>query len=289
MVKTPFYSTKFAIKRKHIGKFNHSYNQIFSKIKNVTAIDIPANFLSRMTILENENQIVFCDFDDQSIKVIDFVGHFLGSFNPGSLFDSPYAICCNQYDDVYVADQIKKKIFVFNSKLVFKFEFTHNLIKMPYSMVIENKSNHLFVADWRNNMITVWNAANGDYINNFKVFSPLNIIVNRNKKLFITSIECILVYDSQKLSFLNKIQINNWTNLRGIRFDYDEINLLVIARENKNYSESQCLFVIEENGELLQITELNNTKFIDFCVVDRNQILLIRGSNKPTIYVFNFK
>ena len=286
---SPFRTSKFTIKWKHIGKFNHSYNQVFSKIKNVTAIDLPSNFLSRMALLENERKIVFCDFDDQSLKVIDFNGAFLGSFNPNSIFDSPYAICSNKYDDIYVADQIKKKIFVLNSDIQLKFEFTHNLIKMPYSMVIDNYQNYLFVSDWRNNIITIWNAENGSFISEMKVFSPLHINLNKKKKLFITSIECILVYDTEKFNFLNKIQINNWTNLRGLCFDYDEINFMVIARENKMYSQSQCLFVFSETGELLQITELNNTKFIDFCVIERNQIICIRGSNKPSIYLFTFK
>ena len=229
------------------------------------------------------------NFDDQSLKVIDFNGGFIGSFNPKSIFDSPYAICSNKSDDIYVADQIKKKIYVLNSNIHFKFEFGQNHIKMPYSMAIEGKSNYLYVSDWRNNNITIFNAENGDFINEIKVFSPLNIALNKKGKLFITSIEVIFVYDTEKLKLLNKIQIQNWTNLRGLCFDYDEINFMVIARENKNYSQSQCLFVFSESGELLQITELNNTKFIDFCVMERNKILCIRGSNKPSIYVFTFK
>jgi hypothetical protein len=288
-ISSPFYASKFKPKRKHIGKFDHSFNQIFSSIKNVTAIDIESNFLSRVTLLENEKKIVLCDFDDQSLKVIEFNGGFIGSFNPKYIFDSPFAICSNKRDDIYIADQIKKKIFVLNSNMRYKFEFGQNRIKMPYSMAIDDKSNYLYVSDWRNNIITIFNAENGDFINEMKVFSPLNIALNKKGKLFVTSIEAILVYDTEKFKLLNKIQIKNWTNLRGLSFDYDEINFMVIARENKNYSQSQCLFVFSENGELLQITELNNTKFIDFCVLERNKILCIRGSNKPSVYVFTFK
>lgn len=243
-----------------------------------------------MALLNTEKKLVFCDYDDQSIKLIDYNGNYLGAYNPNSVFDAPFAVCVNDNDDIYVGDHTKKQIFVLNSSISLKFEISHQLIYMPYSMCIDNSSKRLYVAEWRKDMITIWNSSTGSYVDKLSVFSPLNIKLNSSDKLFIVSIECILVYDYRHLEYLFKIDLENWTNLRGITFDYDEINILIIARENKNYSQSQCLFVFDgDNGDLVRKTELNNSKFIDFCLVERKKLLLIRGSVKPAICLITFK
>jgi hypothetical protein len=66
------------------------------------------------------------------------------------------------------------------------------------------------------------------------------------------------------------------------------MNIIVMARENKAYSESYCLFVFDSNGDFKSKEDLHGL-FVDFAVIDKNRIVACRGSKKPCLFLFEFK
>ena len=85
-----------------------------------------------------------------------------------------------------------KKIFVFNSNFDLRFQFCEQNLKNPNYMEIDNAfdKSRLYVSDFTNDEISIWNTSNGSFIAKIEIETPLQINFTRTS-LFVSSPVCI--------------------------------------------------------------------------------------------------
>lgn len=234
------------------------------------------------------NLMFICDLDAQSIKIIDINTNTFNYVNPGSYLKAPYCVYLDK-NHLFIGDHYYNKIFKFEyPSFNFVLEYKCDQLKTPYSICINSKAKLLYASDWRRNLIFCWNSSNGKLKARFKINSPLDIkFLETKRQLYVTSLNCIFIIDETTMNILNTIKYKQWVNLRGISID-NQMNILVLARENKAYSESQCLFLFDSNGDFKSKVDLYGL-YVDFAVIGENRIVACRGPKKPCLFLFEFK
>lgn len=272
-----------------------------SVIRSIRSFDAPrSKNLKYMFALEKRNKVIITDNEHSGIKIFDFDANTFETHNPNSLLNKPLAICVNRLNELFVGDTVHKKIFVFSldNKLKLLKVFDNPIINSPTCMTIddENNENILYVTDWANNMVTIWNSYTTDFIYNFNLDSPANIKLNKEKIFILSSImydmdhedktlksirkgtNNILVFNKCSFELINKIEFHNWINPRGLYID-ENLNLLTIASEmtrNQTFNDAKFLFIINQNnGELMKKIQLNGVKsgINDMVFVNNNKFI----------------
>jgi hypothetical protein len=287
----------------------------FETIQSRRQINCNYKCLCRIAFSSQLKQYIISDCEDRTLKILDFNGNYLSSINPSSILKCPWAIFIHA-NEIFVADGQLGKIIVFNLQFKHLRDFGDDKIDLVECLAIddiqqnevENRLVFLYAADYRNNLVTVWNCKNGKFKDQFKVQSPCDIAVNENKIYissenifrflpntrrlnYVNGENCILVLDKFNYNLLNKIKCTNWLAPNCLYFDKVNNHLITIAfdiDEDMNVSKTRFLYVIDQDTlDCLYRINLNVDKTSDMCIVD-TRILFVRGPFSPPICMIEF-
>lgn len=282
------------IDRKILGTIQHSLLNNYSFLKSIVIANIPdTRNLVRMAYSRKQQIIYAVDNDTCSIKILTSNGAFLNEINHEYLL-KPWAICLDN-DEIYIGDQGRHEILVFslnvnNAKLTRK--FGKGIVKLPSAIKVDTRfeaKRILYVSDWSNNEITIWNCKNGDLLHKLDVDSPSQIEIKDNKLFIVSTINGFITTPNRKLQWITKgsncifvvdlvtfkikfnLGLEYWLKLRGLQID-DDLNILVSAYElnDKNeVSSNRYLFSFDQTGHLIDKIRFTNNG------VDCNDLILI--------------
>ena len=260
------------------------------------------SFLYGITLIEKQRKLLITDHKRNLLHLIDFDGNILKSFNPNNVLKRPSGICAlhdPNEEKIFVGHYTHHKIFVFNSNFDLKFQFGDQNLKTPDYMKIDNEFDKslLYVSDWYNNEITIWNTSSGSFISKIDVDTPIQIILTQNS-LFVCSPvikhqiknnkvikinkggNCIFEIDKASLEIKRRI-IGNWYSPVLLNIDANG-NLQIIALDyinNITKSNMRYLLTIGQNGEILKKVEID-------CYLAGADVILV-NNNKIMVIAFN--
>jgi hypothetical protein len=294
--------------------------KIFETIKTVTHISCDYKCLCRIAFCRKIGKFIVTDCEDSTLKIFDYDGNFIKTINPSLILRCPWAICVNnKSNEIFIADGKLGKILVFSAEFKYLREFGRRKVDLVECLTIDetlddsdNDKPTLYAADYRNNLVTIWNSRNGVFKSKFNFQSPADIAVDKFK-IFITSENnfqflpntrklnslkgenSIFVLDKTNFKVLNKIRFNNWLSPNCIYFDYKNNHLATIAfdiDEEMNVSKTRYLYVIDKDTfTCLYKIDLNIDKTSDMCIVEKDDqisALFSRGPFKPGICLIKF-
>ena len=198
-----------------------------------------------MALLKNNTKLLITDCGRKLLHLCDFDGTILKSVNPNNIFKDPTGVCVlvdKNEEKIFVGDEEHEKIFVLNSNFELQFQIGNGHLKHPRLMRIDNEfdKSHLYVLDYENNEITIWNSTNGSFIAKIDVETPEQIHFTQNS-LFVSSHVWKSVWKDNKV-----IQINKGGNCI---FEIDKASFEIKRRIIGNWY-SPHLLKIEPNGNL---------------------------------------
>ena len=234
-----------------------------------------------MTLIEKQTKLLLTDYMRHELHLLDLDGNILKSFNPNNVLKYPGGICVlddPNEEKIFVGDFEKHKIFVFNSNFDLKFQFGDQNLEYPDYMQIDNEfdKSRLYVSDYSNNEITIWNTENGSYIAKIDIDSPEQIYFTQNS-LFVSSpvfelqmdnnkviiIEkggnCIFEIDKASLEIKRKIIGNNWFSPTILNIEPNG-NLQITACgyiNNITLSNIEYVLTIDQNGKIIEKFEID--------------------------------
>ena len=265
--------------------------------------------LYRMALIERNSKLLITDWKRNLLHLVDLEGNILKSFNPNNILKSPVGVCVlndsSSEEQVFIGDDTYHKIFVFNSNFELTFQFGDQNLLYPHYMIINGKLNEslLYVSDWQNNEITIWDASNGRFINKINIETPFQIKLTINS-LFVSSHavrseinnkncatengrNCIFEFDKESLEVKRKI-IGNWYSPKLLNIESNG-NLQISARtlnDNNLQSEMRYFLTIDQTGKILKKLVLEGfNEFADLIFVD-NKII---GSSGNKLKIFEFE
>ncbi len=178
-----------------------------------------------LTLIEINSKLLISDNERCLLHLSDFDGKILKSFNLNPIIEKIDTVCVLESDsngeEIFVGDNIRHKIFVFDSNFKLLFQFGNKEhIRLSY-MKIDNEfdKTHLYVSDYINDEITIRSTVDGKFIGQIEIEFPKKIIFARNS-VFVTNIDievsdcyerldcCIFEIDKASLEIKRKIILN---------------------------------------------------------------------------------
>ncbi len=237
------------------------------------------------------------------MHLLDLDGHILKSFNPDNLLKRPSGVCVLNSDTneerIFVGDSGQNKIFVFDSKFQLKFKFSQ-LMQAGY-MRIDNEFNksRLYVCEYVNDRLTILDSRDGKFINNIDVETPKQIfftldnfyvcspvadaLVINNKVIKINKGgNCIFEIEKRTLEIKRRI-IGNWYSPLLLNIESNGIFQIAAYTYDENLiiSKNRYLQIIDQNGKIVEKSELNGVEFItDTVLVNNKKFFLINNKLK---------
>jgi DNA-binding beta-propeller fold protein YncE len=245
-----------------------------------------------MVLSNTDENVYLIDNEENTLKIVDTCGKFIKTLEmPKLLGTRPSALCFNSKNELFIGDSRKRKILVFNKKHEFVREFGDNTIKKPDSMIIDEITNILYISDYENNQISLWNTETCSLLTQFKVDSPAQMHLNKDflyvisegdydfikstGKLRITKgSNCIFILNKQTYQLYDTIKLDNWFDCAGLHLDKNG-NLITTAYEldsDKYVSAYRMLYVFNSNGKLQNKIPTNIDYFSDMLFVDDKKI-----------------
>jgi hypothetical protein len=249
-----------------------------------------------MAYLQRQNKICLIDYKRKSVRLVSPQNGEIIKQLQHECIVSPRAICSDSDDLIYIGDRSSHEILIFNSDGNFIRKFGDDTIKLPSSMKIDTSLKELqktlFLSDWLNNEISVWNCTKGKLLHKFEIDSPVQIDV-KNSKLFVVSgvnfewkkitrklermtkgSNCVFVINTDSYDILVKLSLDTWLGPFGIQVD-DQMNVLIPAYElnaDKIVSKSRSIFVFNDNGEYKHQINTNSDGIEDILLVNNKLI-----------------
>ena len=265
--------------------------------------------LYRMALIEKQTKLLATDFNRNLLHLLDLDGNILKSFNPNNVLKRPGGVCAlhdPNEEQIFVGDSTHHKIFVFNSNFDLKFQLGDQNLKTPDYMKIDNEfdKSRLYVSDWYNNEITIWNTSNGSLIAKIDVETPKQIHFTQNS-LFVCSPvfihqfknnkvikinnggNCIIEVDKASFEIKRRI-IGNWYLPNLINIESNG-NLQIIAWEfinNITVSDKNYVLTIDQNGKIIKKNEIAYGPIVAEVILVNNKIM-VTNYNKLKIFGFN--
>jgi hypothetical protein len=109
--------------------------------------------LYRMTLIENNSKLLISDYGRNLLHLCDLDGNILKSFNPNDILKDISGVFVLNSDSneekIFVGDDERHKIMVFDSSFELKFQFGDENLKKPTYLRIDNEfdKTRLYVSD----------------------------------------------------------------------------------------------------------------------------------------------
>ena len=245
------------------------------------------------------------------MHLLDLDGNILKSINPNNVLKCPSGICVlhdPNEEKIFVGDSVHHKIFVFNSNFDLKFQFGDQNLKIPCHMQIDNEfdKSRLYVSDFKNDKITIWNTSNGSFISQIEIETPNNIIFTHNS-LFVSSPvfkhqiqtrnnkvikiiqggNCIFEIDKASLEIKRRIIVIGIWYLPSLLNIEPNGNLQIIAYDyinNITKSDTGYLLTIDQNGKVIEKVEFDKQDHAIADVILQNNKIIVCHDNKLKIF-----
>jgi hypothetical protein len=288
-----FKQSAIPIDRTILGYIQHPFSNNYSCSRSIILAKIPqTKNLVRMAYSIKQQIIYAVDHESCSIKILTSNGAYLNVINHEYLF-KPWAVCLDD-EELFIGDQGRHEILVFSLHYNYRLtrKFGKGIVKIPSAIKIDMRCEAkriLFVADWSNNEITLWNCKNGDLLHKLDIDSPSQIEIKNNKLFIVSTINGFITTRNRKLQWITKgsnclfivdlvtlkvkfsLTLDSWLKLRGLQID-DDLNIIVSAYElnKKNeVSPNRYLFSFNQSGCLINKIRFTNNG------IDCNDLLLI--------------
>ncbi len=289
-----------------------------SKIICYKTIRIPKCNFGRMALFNNNTEIISADGINNRLNICDINGNLINTFNPDGILQNPMSICINDIDcdniEIYIGDHVAHKIIVFDKNFKYLREFGNEILNVPEFLAIdkENFDNLIYVSDYRNDNITIWNLKSSKIADIVNIDSPFTIKVydekifvvspaqfemfdnNTESKVFkfkkiIKGNNCVFILDKAKLKIIDTIKFDNWLTPSSLHID-SHLNMYTVAYEiNKStglISKFKSLYIVDKAGSLIKKFELEDIQVTaDMIVLDSELIFSVNNE----IRIIQFK
>jgi WD40 repeat protein len=260
-----------------------------------------------MTLLENNTKLLISDPQSNQLHLLDLDGNILKSFNPCNLLKRPSGVCVLNSDTneerIFIGDSEQNKIFVFDSKFYLKLKLKFSNGMQAGYMRIDNEFNksRLYVCELVDDKITIWDSRNGKFINSIDVEAPKQIfftldnfyvssaigdaLVINNKVIKINKGgNCIFEIEKRTLEIKRRI-IGNWYSPHLLTIESNGIFKIAAYAYDENLIISKCRYlqIIDQNGKIVETSELNSVEVITDTVLVNNKIF-VSIKNKLKIF-----
>ena len=251
--------------------------------------------LVSMVLSPNMKQIFAVDANDHSLKIIDAKGKYLSANNLNGCLKTPISICINaNKTDLFIGSYASEEVFVFDLNFNLKKRICKNVIKKPCCLTVSDTNELLYIGDWDENRMTVWNLKQDEKIVAFEVISPVAIRTTADKlyvlsrtvaifndvtkkfEKFESGSNCIFIYDKIKYNLVGKLSQANWISPAGLYVDTKNNYIYTIAYEldkNQLRSESRYLFVFNSKNDVLKKIYLDTIQYISDMIVNENRLI----------------
>lgn len=306
--KLTFQISDFNIDSSVIGKLEYPFEESRA-IKNLSKVSTvklsKSKDLWRITLLND--LLYISDFDLCKIHIISIKdAKLIQSLNPNGILLGPLGICSSK-THIIVGDCIRNEILVFDSttNMLLVKKFGRSRLKGANYMCLDDTYDRLFVSDWFNNEITVWNVDDGEFLFNISIDSPAAIKFSANRLYALSSLSYLK--DTSKHNFIKKgsnclfvlniyndnytkeeiIKFSKWIDPRGLFIDTLNDTLITSAHEldssNNILSPTRYLYTIDQTGTLINKLKLTSDLF-DF--IYENNELVTCFNNEIKHYLF---
>ena len=246
--------------------------------------------ITRMTYLENLNEIVLLDTWKKSLIKYDVDGKFKQKFKLKQYLNSPFAICSNSKNEIFVADTKRVHVFDNNLNRVRRLDIKYHF---STEIAFDDETENLYIA--HENEVSVWNK-NGALIGKFCVEMPNNIRVNSTYVFVLNNINensvnekrklknCIYLFEKSNSSLVRTIKIDDWIDPKGLYIDRNSyIITTAFGIVNKNeLSNSRYFYVFDFEGNCILKKESNLSLLVDFIIIKRTNIFAIEADSRLT-------
>jgi hypothetical protein len=283
-----------------VGSLSCSFPNTYYLVKSSGTHEISSSKnLCRMQYLANLDKIVITDSDSNCLKIVDINnGHLIQStFNLPSetdnLFKHPFSICVDSIkNEIFVSDIELSKVFIFDKNLELLRTLCNSLIKIPNAIRLDNILRRLYVGDYTNNLISIWDSESCDFIEKIEIESPAYIELDE-KSIYVLnsflpcleqkqkSLNCIFILEKAAPNgILQQIKLETWQNPCGLFIKNDFF--FTVSNEISSYSTNSTdnlfLFVFNKYGYCVQKTKLNQYEAInDLFIVDGTLFLCFKN------------
>jgi hypothetical protein len=269
--------------------------------------------LYRMTLLENNKKLLISGPKRNQLHLLDLDGNILESFDPDNLLKSPSSVFLLKSDTneeiIFIGDSGQHEIFAFDSnfQFKFKFKFSHLMQARAGYMRIDTELNdefdksRLYLCDYINDKITIFDSCDGKFINsidvefpkhifftldNFYVSSPVaDALMINNKVIKINKGgNCIFEIEKRTLEIKRRI-IGNWYSPHLLNIESNGNFQILAYTLDENLIVSKCIYlqIIDQNGKIIDKVELNSVEKISDTVLVNNKIF-VSMKNKLKIF-----
>ena len=258
-----------------------------------------------MALFNNDTEIISTDGLNSRLNICDINGNLINKFNPNGILQHPMSICINDIDpdniEIYVGDYALHKIVVFDVHFKELRDFGNQTLNVPEFIEIdrENFDNLLYVSDYRNNNITVWDRKAFDLKDVIEIDSPYKIKIS-NDKIFVVSpaqfdvlenietgnglklkkitkgSDCVFILDKISYHVLDTITFDDWLTPSSLYID-SNLNIYTVAYEiektSRTISQFKRLYIINKNGILIKKMQLDDIQVTADMIVLNNELI----------------
>jgi DNA-binding beta-propeller fold protein YncE len=246
-----------------------------TKVKCSDEFAVPNTFhrLGRIAF-KNEN-IYISDYEDRSIKLINMKEDEIRTIENEKIL-RPYSLCISTNGNMYVDNLDGNKIIVLDNNMKYKDEFETSL--KVANIGFDRFENKIYIADWLNNKISIYDENKRHESVTNEVDSPLFMDFSKNYVFVISKTEytidplnhrlikitkgsnCIFILDKkEKIPMIKKISFDYWLAPAGLYVDLNGnmvTTALKLHENSKSISKNRYLFVISQSGDVLREIEL---------------------------------
>ena len=255
--------------------------------------------MNRIAFNVNNNEVLITDSRKKSIKKVSLNGEEISEFkNENNTFQSPYCICVNSLHEICVYDQHLNSIFLFDQQ----FERTCDLNlnnyfpsdKQNISFMIFDTQNpsYLYFTITSENRVNLVDVKAKMFLKETHIDSPYDIKVDIqhlyltsstsysydsiDKKFgsIMTGSNCIFILNKKSFELVRKIKLLNWVKPKGLHVDLNGF-IWTTAFKMDDDSELLNLFILNQNGEIINSIKLNFKVFSDFFLIERKILFCV--------------
>jgi len=218
--------------------------------------------------IADDGRLLISDSHRGQIHIIDFQQSTISHLERAVQLFKPMGITTDKATRLYVVDNYKHKVLVFDRNFVFKFAFGENQLTSPTYIAIDDNNGQVYVTDVKTHTVEVFDL-NGTLIRTIgalgrgpgQFFSPQGLTVDREGRLFVAD------------TLNARIQV----------FDKDGNLLYQFGQRGTEKSQVEMPkdIAIDSEGHLY-IIDARRGSFSIFRT--DGKLLLTVGSNAPTFY-----
>ena len=259
---------------------------------------ISSRDLVRIGFNANTNLLYITDSREKTVKLVNLIGEEIKPQQQLIPPPAPYSICINSLNIICVFDLHLNSILVLDENFNQKYaaiQFESGTI-VNFMTFCNQIPNFLYFTNTIENRVCLVDVENGAMLKQTSLDAPYDIKVDSchlyvtsntsysytdmTLKTFgktITGSNCIFVLNKSSFEIVRVIEHKNWLKPKGLHIDADGFIWttafkLVKNEDNDNnliISQSLYLFILNQNGEILNLISLSIKGFSDFFAIER--------------------